>query len=133
MLRINSTILALVDLYITLVTYKQTNKLSESCTEGTHNAYVCIQSFRNEEYRAISGLNSVRAADGPDSGGATAEIALKAGFAINSPPSIIQVKCNSIFPSPETYLETRMYRQHFVKMSVIYLYVTVSFKRLHGN
>jgi hypothetical protein len=57
--------------------------------------------FRKAECRLISGINSVQATNDPD-GGDIAEIALKPGFVMNSPPSIINVKCNSFFPSPET-------------------------------
>jgi hypothetical protein len=64
------------------------------------------KSFGNAECGLIRGLKSVQATDDPESGGAIAEIALKAGFAINSPPSIIQVKCNSFFPSPEISINT---------------------------
>lgn len=74
------------------------SKFSESRTEGTHT-YIRDP---GTQCRLISGLNPVQATGDPD-GSAIAEIALKVGFAMKSPPSIIQVKCDSFFPSPQTY------------------------------
>jgi hypothetical protein len=49
------------------------------------------KSFRNVDCRLISGLKSAQATDDTESGGAIVEIALKAGFGVNSPPSITYI------------------------------------------